>query len=110
MNFKKITAFILSACFLSSSSYAQTIRAEEIVAQSSSLRGEMTRALQNEQVLSELAKMGIEKSEVEMRLAAMSDRELQQVQQGVQRQAGGDVVVISVTTLLLIIIVVLLIR
>ena len=90
---------------------AVVINASELLNQSTDLRGEITRGLQDQKVLSELANMGIKKGEVEMRLAAMSDQELRQVQQGVQRQAGGDVVVISVTTLLIgIIILILLLR
>lgn len=121
MFIRKTTACIVSGCLLWNSAYANfaysnsnptkvEINAEEILSQSSKLRGDMTRALNDEQVLLELGKMGIKKSEVEMRLAAMSDRELQQVRDGVQRQAGGDVIVISVTTFLIIIIIILLIK
>ncbi len=88
----------------------QTISAEAILSSSGDLRGEMTRSLQDERVLKELAKMGVDKKEVEQRLAAMSDQELQQVKQGVQRQAGGDSVTVGVTTLLIIIIIILLVR
>ncbi|MBC7395878.1 MAG: PA2779 family protein [Bdellovibrionales bacterium] len=86
------------------------ISAEAILSTSGDLRGEMTRGLQDERVLKELAKMGVDKKEVEQRLAAMSDQELQQVKQGLSRQAGGDSVTIGVTTLLLIIIIILIIR
>jgi hypothetical protein len=85
------------------------INAEEILLGQGGLRGEITRGLQTQALLDELAKIGVDKKEVELRLAAMSDSELQQIRDGFQRQAGGDVVVISVTTLLLIIIVLLLI-
>lgn len=84
------------------------INAESILNNTSVLRSEISRGLSDESVLLELSKLGIKKSEVQMRLAAMSDQELQQVQQGVDRQVGGDVVVISVTALLLIIIAVML--
>ena len=94
----------------SSSRKKLDINAEALMSANGDLRGEMTRGLQDERVLKELAKMGVEKKEVEARLAAMSDQELMQVKQGVQRQAGGDVVVLSVTTLLIIIIIILLIR
>lgn len=87
------------------------IDAESILNTKSDLRGEITRALTDQQVMNELGKMGIEKSEVQMRLAAMSDQELQQIEQGVQRKAGGDVVVVGLTTVLLVaIILILLLR
>jgi hypothetical protein len=87
------------------------VSAEEILSSHGDLRGEITRGLSDPKILSELTKMGVDKKEVEMRLAAMSDQELMQVQKGAERTAGGDVVVVSVTTLLLIaIILILLVR
>ena len=118
---KKIAATLVIGGFLWNPAYANAvanskvpakveINAEDILHHSEGLRGEITRRLDDENIQIELKKMGIEKSEVQMRLAAMSDQELQQVQQGVQRQAGGDVIVLSVTTFLLIIIIILLLR
>ena len=121
MSLKKFAASLIVGSLIWNAAYAEAvlspkvrssieINAEEILHHTNDLRGEITQGLNNERVLFELSKLGIEKSEVEMRLAGMSDQELQQVQQGVQRQAGGDVITISITTLLIIIIAVLLIR
>ena len=57
----------------------------------------------------ELTHLGIKPGEVRQRLAGMTDRELFQVQNGVQRVAGGEIVVISTTVLLLVIIILLLV-
>lgn len=121
MNLKKLTALTVAAGMFWNSAYAGLapvaseskkldISAEAILSTQGDLRGELTQSLQDERVLKELAKMGVTKNEVVARMAAMSDQELQQVKQGLNRQAGGDAVVISVTTLLLIIIIILLIR
>ena len=87
---------------------SKEINAEDILADQHSLRAEITAALKNQMLLDELAKRGVTKNEVQLRLAAMSDQELLQVQNGIQRQAGGDVIVLSVTAFLLIIIAILL--
>lgn len=95
---------------VASGSKKLNIDAEAMLSSQGDLRGELTQSLKDERVLKELAKMGVSKNEVQARMAAMSDQELNQVKQGLNRQAGGDAVVISVTTLLLIIIIILLIR
>ena len=84
------------------------INAEELLAPSQAsgdLRAQIKHEMNDESFAKELSKLGIDKKEVEQRLAGMTDQELKQIQNGVQRQAGGDVVVISVTTLLVILIV-----
>ena len=118
---KKWSAALVASVLCWNSSYAALapvhpnarsveISAEALLGQTQGLRGQMTQSLEDEKVKVELAKLGVTPSEVRARLAAMSDQELQQVKDGVQRQAGGDVVVLSVTTLLIIIIVILLIK
>jgi hypothetical protein len=120
-NPKKLVAGLVTGILCWNSSFAAIakpapvvsnpdVNAEELLAKSGDLRGDILKGLQDERVAQELNKMGIDKKEVQLRLAAMSDQELRQIQSGVQRQAGGDVVVLSVSTLLLIIIIILLIR
>jgi predicted neutral ceramidase superfamily lipid hydrolase len=86
-----------------------SVSAAEILGESSNLRGQINQALKDQKVIDELAKMGVAPREVEGRLAAMTDSELQQIQNGVDRHVGGDAVVIGTTTLLLIIIIIILI-
>jgi prophage DNA circulation protein len=117
---KKITAYSVTGLLVWNSSYAAVriatlpaaplvIDAAEILLNPSSLRAEITHGLQNPELIEALAKKGIQKQEVELRLAAMSDAELMQVQKGLDRQAGGEIV-IGITALLLIIIIILLLR
>ena len=123
LNQKKIIAGVITGSLLWNSSYAAvhevtdktvtpaTINVQELLGDQSDLRGEITQGLEDQKVLAELGKLGVDKNEVKLRLAAMSDQELNQISQGLQRQVGGDVVVISITTLLLgIIILLLLVR
>jgi hypothetical protein len=85
------------------------VSAEEILGVRTDLRGQIEQGLQDEKIIAELKKMGVAPQEVRQRLAGMTDRELQQVSQGVERTAGGDSVVIGTTTLLLIIIIIILV-
>jgi len=121
MKINRLTATLVTLCLLASPTYARSemvrgqaagieVGAESILNSSGDLRNQISDGLNHPRVESELVKLGIEKSEVKTRLAAMSDRELKQVAQGVERQVGGNVVVISVTTVLLIIIAILLLR
>ncbi len=86
------------------------LEAEQMLLSTSSLRAKLKAELEKDEFVAKLKAVGVSKGEVQMRLAAMTDQELAQVQQGVSRQVGGDVVVISVGTLLLIIIIILLLR
>ncbi len=121
MGIKNISACVVAGSLVWNSAFASLakhleapvvveINAETILRDSNSIRDEIARGLNDERVLQNLGELGIKKSEVQMRLAAMSDQELLQIQKGVDRQVGGDVVTISVTTLLLIIVVILLVR
>lgn len=83
--------------------------AQGMLGHSSGLRSQLNQALADRSTVAELQKMGVSVAEAELRLAAMSDAELQQVAQGLDRQAGGDVITISVTTLLVILLIVLLV-
>lgn len=85
-----------------------SINAEELLGPKSDLRETISQGLKKPEVQKELQRLGVKQEEVELRLAAMTDTELQQIQQGVHRQAGGEVIVISTVTLLIIILVVLL--
>ena len=120
-NPKQSMAALLMSSLICTTSFAQALKtqvavssvninAEEILASSGDLRNDITRALADERIESELQKLGITKSEVELRLAAMSDAELKQIQQGAERQVGGEVIIIGLTTILLIIIIYLLVR
>jgi ribosomal protein L31E len=112
---KRLIACVISANLLWNSSFAAIrnteVNAAEILNNVSSLRGELTQKIETDKELNkEIEKLGLDKKEIRLRLAAMTDEELQQVQKGVQRQVGGDVVTISVTALILIILIVILIR
>jgi len=74
------------------------------------LRGKITAALSDEKLAPEFVKAGINRDEAKLRVAAMTDQELKQVQSNVERQAGGEVVIIGTTLLLIILIIVLLMR
>ena len=82
---------------------AAEIVAAEILLPQSDLRGEITQKLNAGEFKAELEKMGVNREEVQSRLAAMTDTELQQLLKGQHREAGGEVVVISVTVALLVI-------
>ncbi len=109
---KKFVAGFALVSLLWSPVYTIAAQTEDLTGTRGNLRGEITQGLQNSEVLNELSRLGISKTEVQLRLAAMTDEELLQVQKGQQRQAGGDaVVVVSVTTLLIgIILLILLLR
>lgn len=85
------------------------ISAEELLNTQSDIRGTLLRGMDKPEVQKEMKRLGVKQEEVEMRLAAMTNSELQQIQQGLHRQAGGDVIVISATTLIIVLLVLLLV-
>lgn len=85
------------------------IRAEEILDSRSGVREEILRGLADPKIVGELESRGVTPLEVKERLAGMTDRELLQIQTGVERQVGGDRVIISTTALILIVLIIVLI-
>jgi hypothetical protein len=79
-----------------------SVNAEEILTKTHKFREKMTRLLESEKAQAKLKQLGIDRHEVQTRLAAMTDAELLQVQKGVERQVGGNTIVIGTTTALLV--------
>jgi hypothetical protein len=72
-------------------------------------REKVERFLQREDVKREFTKFGVRAEEASLRVASMSDYELQRLAGQIdQSPAGADTIVISVTTILLVIIILLL--
>lgn len=111
-NKNQVTAFVVAATFMwNNVGFAAGIHAEEIISSGQEIRMKLNQQLESEQVTAELEKMGVQKTEARMRLAAMTDSELQQISKGMERQAGGEVIVIGVTAaLLILLLIILLIR
>lgn len=86
-----------------------SLDAESLIGKHDALRTELTRSLDDENVRAEMLRAGVKRTEIENRIAGMTDSELQQLKSGVQREAGGDTVIIGTTTLLLIIIIIILV-
>ena len=102
----------LSLAVLPSTSLAKArlLSVADVTTSSTKLSEQLITQLdRNPEAQQKLIERGLSIQEVESRLAAMSDREIQQMmnQAGVQ-QAGGDIV-ISLTTVLLIVIIILLV-
>jgi hypothetical protein len=120
----KVTAFVATLAF---STVSTTVRAAapenkitvttpaptelptHLLADSTTVRAQLNEKLEKGEFNVELAKLGVTAQETQARLAAMTDVELQQVIDGTQRQAGGEVIVISVGVVLLVALVLLIV-
>lgn len=83
----------------------------ELSQRQSPLAQRLLNEIDRPEVQSEITRLGLSPEEARQRVAALSDRELEDLAkgQGASFQAGGDII-IGLTTVLLIIIIVLLIR
>lgn len=67
--------------------------------------------LGREEVKKQLVEFGLSGEEATLRLAGLSDSEIQQISQEIEGStAGGDVIVISLTTILIVVVILLLLR
>lgn len=108
---KNIIPYLFSGVFLFCSPVQAAVHAEEILnpGMTENLREKMLRNLDDPRVQKEMGRLGVQKSEVQARLAAMSDRELNQVSKQTMQQAGGDNIVISATALIIILLLIIII-
>lgn len=111
MTWKSSSACISAIAMLWTTSYARAtigFSSEELIRREhSTLREELSRALADHSLERKFADLGIDRDEAKLRLAGMTDNELNQLQTGIAREAGGDVVIISTTTLLIVILIIL---
>jgi hypothetical protein len=107
-----VLSFALVEVTFSVNAHAGMISTSQAVADLSRARNleKVQSFLRRADVQTELVKRGVSPREAEMRVASLSDFELQKVAGNVDSApAGADVVVISLSTLLLVIIILLLI-
>ena len=112
MTFNKLNAWVAMTTLCCSTTYANTlatINAEEILGFEVGFRAELNQRLNSAEAQKEISRLGVDSNEVQLRVAAMTEQELLQIRQGIEREAGGELITISITTLLLIIILVILI-
>ncbi len=88
---------------------AQMLSTHEVVQSTDSLSSQILAELDKTEVKAELGEWGLDVNEAKLRIAGMSDSELNELINGSQPHAGGDVIVISLTTILLVVIIILLI-
>lgn len=88
---------------------AQMLSTHEVVRTGEPLSKQLLAALEKEETVKELDRLGLDATEAKHRIAGMSDSEIQQIVNGTQPHAGGDVIVVSLTTILLVVIIILLI-
>lgn len=75
------------------------------------IRTNVNEFMAREDVKNEMTRMGVSPEEASKRLAAMSETELKQVAQEIEKQkAGADVIVISLGTILIVVLIIFLIR
>jgi len=73
-------------------------------------RAKVDQFMHRQDVRSEFEKFGVNPQEASLRVASMSDEEIQKLAGQIDRaHAGGDVIVISLTTVLLVVVILLLI-
>lgn len=88
---------------------AQMLSTHEVVKSTQPLSQQLLTELEKADTQAELNKMGLDPEEAKLRIAALSDNEIEQMLNGTQAHAGGDVIVVSLTTILLVVIIILLI-
>jgi hypothetical protein len=97
------------AAFMPLKAEAQMMSTYQVVHHQRPLSQKLLAELDKKENVEKLDELGVSVTEARQRIAALSDEEIQQILQGQERHAGGDVIVISLTTILLIVIIVLLI-
>ena len=116
-NLKSVVVFVLSLALVevpfSLNANAGMISTVEAVSELTGVqnREKVAKFFQRQEVQKELVKFGVNSQEASIRLASLTDTEIQKMAGQIdQSPAGSDVVVISLSTILLIILILLLIR
>ena len=110
MKIKSLLSFLLCISLLTTSTYAATYKSGQIVSTFEMVEGfdrtqaqnDIQKTINKQEIKSELLKFGLTEMEVSNRLAALSNNELQSLQDNIkQAQAGGILELVLIVLLII---------